>query len=161
MLATRWESAFSAEVLTLHGYVNLRGAQTLRQIETDFSTRRPRLTLGQSRWHSVSGSSSPKLTCPPRLWPIAVFRTHECGMDAVVTPVAFSPATPVVDSVRAPQQHGALVRRPIRPRLAGREVRALADGCIMTAGRVGASGEVRLGVTEGQFNHHVRMAHLT
>lgn len=56
MLATRWESAFSAEVLTLNGYVNLRGAQTLRQIEPDFSTRRPRLALGQSRWRSVSGS---------------------------------------------------------------------------------------------------------
>jgi len=144
-------------VLSLYRYVNIRGAETLRQIEADFPTRRPRLALRQSRWFWASGSASPKLTCPPRLEPIGVFRTYECGMDVV----AFSPATRVVDSVSAPQQHGTLARRPIRPQLAGREARAPVDGCIMTAGRVGASGEVRLCVTEGQFNHHVRMTHPT
>lgn len=149
ILDTRWGSAFYTGKLSLLGYVNLKGSQTFETIRRQLldpstSARVRAFWVAPGIGLGIAEGDLPGTRATDRC-----VRNHECGMGAVVTPVAYSPATPLVYDVTAPQPHTALSFNEAYYPGWQAEVCTTADGCAMTAVRGGAAGEVRLDVPQG------------
>jgi len=146
---TRWGSAIYAGRLSLLGYVNLRGSQTFDTIQHQLLDPSTSARV-RAFWVAPGiGLGLAEGTLPEGRETNLCVQNHECGLGTEVTPVAYSPATPLVYVVEASRQDTTLSFNEAYYPGWRAEVCSSAGGCVMATVRTGTAGEVRLGVPKG------------
>lgn len=145
-----WGSAFYTGKPSLVGNVNLNGSPAFETIRTQLlgsstSARARAFWVAPGIGLALAEGDLPGVSTTE-----LCVQDHQCGKGVVVTPVSYSPSTPLVYNVSAPHPNTALSFNEAYYPGWQAEVCTKTRGCSRTGVRVGAAGEVRLVVPEGQ-----------
>lgn len=146
----KWGGVIYAGRLSLLGYVNLRGSRTFdtvnnQLLDPSISARVRGFWVAPGIGLALADGELPSTRETARC-----IQDHECGQGAVVTPVDYSPATPLVYDVKASRPNTTLSFNEAYYPGWQAEVCGSAGGCVLTAVRAGTAGELRLDVPKGR-----------